>query len=55
MVNLNFKKPDHDCSLYIENIDINQVFVILYLDDLLISSSYKNSIHEIKVKINKSF
>lgn len=55
MLYLNFRRSNYDYCLYIGCYNSNQVYIILYVDDLLIFSADKNSIGKIKTMLSNKF
>lgn len=55
MVNMKFERSSYDYCLYRRNVNNNKIYIILYVDDLLIFSDKNAAIKEIKGKLNKRF
>ncbi|KAG6438785.1 hypothetical protein O3G_MSEX000222 [Manduca sexta] len=55
MEEISFKRSDHDYCLYTGCIRDEKVYIILYVDDLLVVSSNINCIKEVKNMLNKKF
>lgn len=55
MLNINFKRSNYDCCLYYKGEVEKQIYIILYVDDLLICCSDLDEIEDVKILLNKRF
>lgn len=52
---LKFKRSNYDYCLYINNTDEDPIYILLFVDDMLICSKNKRKICEVKSKLSKRF
>ena len=55
MTELSFEHSNYDYCLYINKIKKEKIFILLFVDDILICSKNQESIDEIKLKLCKGF
>lgn len=55
MLDQKFKRSNADCCLYVKNANNQLIYLILYVDDILIFSCYLNFIEELEISLHKNF
>jgi len=52
---LDFQRCEHNYCLYVKRKNNAVVFILLFVDDLLICSKAQNMIHDVKTKLSNQF
>jgi len=52
---LDFQRCEHDYCLYVKRKNSEVIFVLLFVDDLLICSKAQNLINDVKIKLSNQF
>lgn len=52
---LNFVRSKHDYCLYVNNTNNDSIYILVFVDDILICCKDKRKIHEIKTKLMQKF
>lgn len=55
LLKFQFKQSEHDNSLYIKQTSARFVFLLIYVDDMLITEGSIQLIEETKAKMNQTF
>lgn len=56
MLQIDYKKFDYDCCVYVRSLgDGYFIFLLLYMDDMLIVVNHLNDVNELKTKFGKEF
>lgn len=55
MTSLNFQRSNYDYCLYKGKLNCNKIYIILYVDDLLINGTDQKGINQIKLMLSKKF
>lgn len=55
MISLNFQRSENEYCIYVKVTEVSKVFVLIYVDDLLLAGSDEAEITKIKILVNQNF
>jgi hypothetical protein len=55
MISQGFKRSNYDSCVYLKTIKGSTIYLLLYVDDMLIASKDKNEIAKLKAQLNNEF
>ncbi|GJU78181.1 retrotransposon protein, putative, ty1-copia subclass [Tanacetum coccineum] len=53
--NLNFKRSDYDSCVYFKSVNGSPIYLLLYVDDMLIAAKDKTEVANLKAQLSKEF
>jgi hypothetical protein len=56
MIKISYNKCEYDCSVYVRSlVDGSYIFLLLYVDDMLIASRSMKEVNKLKALLSKEF
>ncbi|WVZ79655.1 hypothetical protein U9M48_027210 [Paspalum notatum var. saurae] len=55
MISNGFKRSDYDSCVYLKTVNSSAIYLLLYVDDMLIAAKEKSEIAKLKAQLNKEF
>jgi ATP-binding cassette subfamily B (MDR/TAP) protein 1 len=56
MLQIGYKECEYDCCVYVRIIDDGSfIFLLLYVDDMLIAANHLHDVNELKILLGKGF
>lgn len=56
MLRIGYRRCDYDCCVYVRSLDDGSfIFLLLYVDDMLIAANHLHDVNELKTKLGKEF
>lgn len=56
MLRIGYRRCDYDCCVYVMSLDDGSfIFLLLYVDDMLIAANHLHDVNELKTKLGKEF
>src|ERR1044072_1787129 len=56
MLNIGYRRCDYDCCVYVRSLDDGSfIFLLLYVDDMLIAVNHWNDVNDLKTKLSREF
>ena len=56
MLKIGYRKCDYDCCVYVRSLDDDSfIFLLLYVDDMLIVANHWDDVNDLKAKLSREF
>jgi hypothetical protein len=56
MLQIGYKRCEYDCCVYVRSLDDGSfIFLLLYVDDMLIAANHLHDVNELKILLGKEF
>ena len=56
IIRIGYKKCEYDCCVYVKNLDdCSSIFLLLYVDDMLIATKSTSEVNKLKILLSREF
>ena len=56
MIQIGYKRCEYDCCVYVKSLDDgSSIFLLLYVDDMLIATKSMSDVNKLKILLSKEF